>query len=678
MSEQLRDKVFISYSHKDKKWLQKLETILTPWSAKEKLLPGLTKKYVPATHGMKKLSRPWKPPNWQSFKEYEIPQLLTRDENLGVASFSDDRIEAPARPQSHHFQGAKYLERGFIGRRRLLRDIFNTIDNKQGAVVLKGPGGIGKSTLTTRIAANLLRDGYEFIIIRGDASEVKILEAISNKAAELGVEGAKEVYAANAEPVQKLGWFVENFLGPRRVMIIFDNFEENQDEGRGDFGSGKESLKDFLWCFKDFLKNKESFLFFSTRYALPGFEGPDMTKNIPEFTVVEFRKMLWNGKALKRLDGKSIETLQHEIGGNPRALELLDRIAHIKFNRRNFSWEELEKLIPGLRRRIIDERSAGDDFTPLFLSKLIEYLTPAQRLIMEVLSIYRNPVMEEAMTVQGAETEWEDHIRLSDLSLLECIQEEDGHLYYVHRLTAQYILDAMETGVRNKYHLQAGQYFEGIQDEEGGGYVEYYIESRWHYLQAGEWDRGAKITFSLEGYLTLHGFPQRSMELLMELDIKKLNEMNQLVTFGRIGTLYQGFGEYDKSIDFYQKASEIAQNNKNPKNEAAALHQIGMIYQDKGDYDAALTQYQKSLEINEKIGDIKGMAISMGQMGNLYFNQNQFETAMKLFCRAFVIFTKIGAPYANQAKNDIARCREKMPEEQFMAILKELEEGVEW
>jgi len=343
-------------------------------------------------------------PNWTALKEYDIPQCLARDENLDADSFSDYRIAAPGRPQSHHFQGARYMERGFIGRRRILRDIFNTIDNKQGAVVLKGPGGIGKSTLTTRIAANLLqtRDGYDFIIIRGDASEVKILEAISNKAAELSVEGAKETFGTSSEPVQKLGWFVENFLGPRRVMIIFDNFEENQDEGRGDFGGGKESLKEFIWTFRDFLKNKESFLFFSTRYALPGFEGPDMTKNIPEFTVVEFRKMLWNGKALKRLDGKSIETLQHEIGGNPRALELLDRIAHIKFNKRNFRWEELEKLIPGLRRRIIEERSASDDFTPLFLSKLIEYLTPAQRLIMEVLSIYRNPVMEEALTVQGA------------------------------------------------------------------------------------------------------------------------------------------------------------------------------------------------------------------------------------------------------------------------------------
>ncbi|MCU0284798.1 MAG: CHAT domain-containing protein, partial [Acidobacteria bacterium] len=125
--------------------------------------------------------------NWNYIKEYEIPQLLTKDEQMTAESFSGYRIDSPGRPQSHHFQGARYLERGFIGRRKVLRDIFNTIATKEGAVVLKGPGGIGKSTLTTRIAANLLRKGYDFIIIRGDASEAKILEAIANKAAEKGV-----------------------------------------------------------------------------------------------------------------------------------------------------------------------------------------------------------------------------------------------------------------------------------------------------------------------------------------------------------------------------------------------------------------------------------------------------------------------------------------------------------
>jgi len=770
-------------------------------------------------------------PGWNALKEYEIPQLLARDENLGVESFSDHHIEAPGRPQSHHFQGAKYLERGFIGRRQVLRDIFRAIENKQGAVVLKGPGGIGKSTLITRIAANLVRDGYDFIIIRGDASEVKILEAISSKAAELGVQGAREVYAAKTEPIQKLGWFVENFLGPRKVMIIFDNFEENQDEVYGNFIGEKETLKQFIWTFRDYLKNKESFIFFSTRYTLQGFEGPDTTINIPEFTAVEFRKKLWNGKALKRLDGKSIETLRLEIGGNPRALELLDRIAYNEFHERDYCWEELKDLIPELRRRIIEKKGESDDFAPLFLDKLLHYLTPVERLIMEALSIYRNPVVREAVEIQGAALTRPDIKKLADLSLLEYIETEKGQLYYVHRLTARYILDPMETAIKNRYHLQAAQYFDGIRNEEGEKHVDNDIEARWHYLQAQEWDRAANITFNLEKYLTFHGFPQWSMELLRELEGKALNDKNRAGVYHQMGMLLGGFGDYDAALTQYEKAKETFEKVGDIQGVSTSLHNIGMIYQDKGDYeaaliqyekaketfekigdikglstslhqigniyylkgdyeaaltqyqksleidekkgdiqgvskslhqigmiyqlkgdyetaltqyrkaleikekigdirgvsttlyqigmiyqekgdfeaaltqyrksleimekigdiasisaslhqigniyylkgdyDAALTQYQQSLEIREKIGDIAGIGFSMGQMGSLYFNQSQFDTALKHFLRAFIIFTKIGSPYESQARESIAQCRKKIPEERFQAILKE-------
>jgi hypothetical protein len=76
------------------------------------------------------------------------------------------------------------------------------------------------------------------------------------------------------------------------------------------------------------------------------------------------------------------------------------------------------------------------------------------------------------------------------------------------------------------------------------------------------------------------------------------------------------------------------------------------------------------MEIDEKIGDIAGAALSMAQIGTLYFNQNKFETALELFIQAFLVFAKIGSPYANQARKDIARVREKLPQEQFNAILK--------
>ena len=38
MSEQKRDKVFLSYSHKDKKWMGKLKTLLKPLIKKGKII----------------------------------------------------------------------------------------------------------------------------------------------------------------------------------------------------------------------------------------------------------------------------------------------------------------------------------------------------------------------------------------------------------------------------------------------------------------------------------------------------------------------------------------------------------------------------------------------------------------------------------------------------------------
>ena len=138
-----------------------------------------------------------------------------------------------------------------------------------------------------------------------------------------------------------------------------------------------------------------------------------------------------------------------------------------------------------------------------------------------------------------------------------------------------------------------------------------------------------------------------------------------------IGMIYQYKGDYDAALKQYQKAKEVFEKIGDIKGVSYSLHQIGIIYQDKGDYDAALKQYRKSMEIKEKIGDIAGAALSMAQIGTLYFKQNQFESALKLFIQAFLVFTKIGSPFANFARDYIIKIKEKLPREQFNAILKE-------
>jgi tetratricopeptide (TPR) repeat protein len=118
-----------------------------------------------------------------------------------------------------------------------------------------------------------------------------------------------------------------------------------------------------------------------------------------------------------------------------------------------------------------------------------------------------------------------------------------------------------------------------IQDEQDNKYIEDSIESRRHFIQQGEWDRAAEITFALESYLTIHGFPQKSMELLMELDGKQLSDKNRSIVYHQMGNLFAGFGNYDAALMQYQKSLEICEKIGDIKGKAKILHQIDIIYQ---------------------------------------------------------------------------------------------------
>jgi tetratricopeptide (TPR) repeat protein len=511
-----------------------------------------------------------------------------------------------------------------------------------GAVVLKGPGGIGKSTITTRVSANLRSKDYDFIVIRGKTTIEQILETIAQKATASGIREAGEVYASSKDVRYKLVWYLDNFLLKQKIVIIFDNFEENQNERKGDFHCGL--LREFIWFFRDALKNKETFLFFSTRYKLPGFDSPRITKEILEFSVVEFRKMLDMSNALKRLDGQSVKNLLHEIGGNPRALELLDQIAYKEFKNQDFTWIQLKDLIPELQDRIIQKKGAEDDFTPLFLDKLFSYLTSPQRQLLDILSIYRNPLPVDAITAHDVKIERHDRLRLTDLSLLDCIDNDDVSLYYVHRLTAKYFLVKMDTKSKKKYHLRSAQYFESFINGENVIviFIDNLIEAHWHYIQAGEYDRGAGIAFHLVIYLRDRGFPQAAEALLGNLPIKKLKKKNQAIAFNHLGILLTDFGKFDEALKNFQQSLWREKGLKNKKNIAASLFQLGLIYEYKGEYEQALSYYDKAQKLFRKKLPADLIFHIDYQKGMISKQKGNYKEALDLFKNALKVSEKIG------------------------------------
>jgi len=138
-----------------------------------------------------------------------------------------------------------------------------------------------------------------------------------------------------------------------------------------------------------------------------------------------------------------------------------------------------------------------------------------------------------------------------------------------------------------------------------------------------------------------------------------------------IGVIYQEKGDYDNALKGYQKSMEIKEKIKDIKGVASILNNIGNIYYLKKDYDEALRQYQKSLKICEKIGDIVDVASSYGQMGSLHLQKEDYPTALSHFIKALLIYAKTGSPQIKVVLNGILLVREKVPEAEFAAILKE-------
>jgi len=572
-------------------------------------------------------------PNLQIPSEDEIPQLLLNNEKLCIENFSDNIIKVE-RVGSHDFGGARYLERGFIGRRDILRKIYKQIKTFESCIVVKGSGGIGKSAITTRVTANLKRKGYDFIVIHGETGPEKILEEISKKAEEIGITGAEDIFKAKLNWKEKLKWFTANFLVKRKYVLIFDNFEDNQHIKQNGIIKNN-NLKKLLFDLREYLKDQDTLVLISTRYNIPGF----VPIEIGEFTSLEFHKMLLNKKALVRLKVKDIIQLQRDIGGNPRAIDLLDKIALNKFDEREFTWKEILKLIPKMKDRIIKGKR-GDDFTPLLLDVLISFINKSQLSVLKTVSIFRLPVAEEAVKINKIKFNDEDIEILKNLSLVEYIASFG--IYYVHRLTADFVLkNKTEEHEKTELHRNAAKYWEKV--AKVSEYDTNWLEARYHYWEAKEFEKAAGIALNIANSYRIWGFIDSALELNIQTLKSDVSKKTRANAKNNLGLIYSALGEKEKALKYLQEALKVHSQIGYKHGEGTALNSIGNIYRDLGNLKKGLKYLEKALEISKQQDDLKdGMAATLGNISLIYSVFGEHEKALKYLQQALVIDRQLG------------------------------------
>lgn len=525
------------------------------------------------------------------------------------------------KPSFRPVEGGKYVGYGFIGRRKEIIRLTHLFKKEKRNICIYGQGGIGKTTLAIRFADNFDNGSYKIIQFRGEMTEEKILTGLANRAKEkLGDKIVEIINSPDYSPESKLNILIEQYLSREKVIVLFDNFEDNQVESKEKKIYKKalhsETLKAFLAHLFGNLK-RSSYILFTTRYRFP--EPMVDGFNLGEMSFPDSFKLINRFGRLVLLETGEKREIHRKLGGHPRALELLEGY----FKKEKVTWEG---VAAGFKE--VEEKEINHD---LLLDMLWNRLNNTERQVLKAASVFRGMTVFKGLEkVTGVKAGNIKNVLESLNAFSLAYLEEDT--FNIHRLTSTFVTTTKtEKRERKKTHILAAEYFDGIRDEEGKKYLSKLLEARWHFLQAEEWDRGAELTGGISDHLAMTGYPQLAFELLAEISERNINEKNRAEVYHEQGILYQGFGDYAEALKHYEKSLEIKEKLGDIKGISYSFHQIGMIYEYKGDYDEALKKYEKSLEIKKKLGDIKGVSYSIAQIGNIYYLKDDYEKALKQY-----------------------------------------------
>jgi tetratricopeptide (TPR) repeat protein len=551
--------------------------------------------------------------------EQETPKLYVTGEPVTINDFSGHVIEtcpletlAQIIPDS----GSLHGKTGFIGRRDVLRRVFKDIEAGAAAIVLKGAEGVGKSAVVLRIAAQLKQKKFTVIVFHGVSSPEMVLKRIAQTASQKGVKGANAVFESRIEYREKLEKLLDPFILKKKLLLVFEDFDDNLDTD-GEFLNGR--LKELVTFFNESLQDRQSAMLFSTRSDIPKFDSIELAT----FSWLEFRKQVFKTNRLKRLDEISLKYFYFEMGGYPRAVQYFDGIALYEFAGGNFLWADLRNRVAGLTERLLHKESESADFSSLAAETLLGLIDQRLHRQLAVLSVYRRWVPGGALAEHELEIDAKDRYVLSGLFQVQYSGKGSEPGWSVPRLISRIMWGRVREDELKQAHLIAAGYF------DTGAYDEHHLEARRHYIEAGEIDRAANMTFDMDAYFCSIGFLQFAFDLVCELEahVREMSEANQLRLHNRLAMMYSLFGKLDEAIGQHQSALELNEAQGNSAAAAVNLGQLAVLYEAKGKDDEALDYFERCLKVVEQLGDRSTAAQRMEQIGSLHKRRGDYDKA---------------------------------------------------
>ncbi len=155
--------------------------------------------------------------------------------------------------------------------------------------------------------------------------------------------------------------------------------------------------------------------------------------------------------------------------------------------------------------------------------------------------------------------------------------------------------------------------------------------------------RPALVEFALQTEYRSLDELKRSIELKEKL-LSELSAKDEISGYllGSLGILYGQICSYKKSLEYFEKALEIAQDIGDRQSEGTLLGDLGIVYSALGQVERAIEYYEQALAIAKEIGDRRGEGNQLGKLGIAYSDLGQVERAIDYYEHALAIAKEIG------------------------------------
>ncbi len=282
-------------------------------------------------------------------------------------------------------------------------------------------------------------------------------------------------------------------------------------------------------------------------------------------------------------------------------------------------------------------------------------------------------VFSGAFDADAAASIWEidaDHSIdiLGDLARSSLVEWErkDGR-YRLHDFTRSFVDRRLESKEKEAARKRHSKHYLGVLEGANALYGSggdsallglRVLETEWGNIAAGQAWSVNQSKYDEDALKLCSSYPSAGYQILvlrrptrerirwLELAITAARALHDLEKegyhLGNLGCAYIELGEPHRAIEFHEQALSIACNLGDRHSEGQTLGNLGLAYADLGEPHRAIEFFERDLPIAREIGDQRGEGIVLGNLGHAYSALGKTRPAIELYQQQLAIAQEIG------------------------------------